>query len=141
MVFTSENRVRLMHIIARVTVGFVWIYHGIVPKLVFQHADELAILHQAGVDEASAPAMVNWIGAAEVVIGLWVLIGFPSPRWPFLMTIVFGVGTTIGVMIQSPAFLIAAFNPMSLNVMLIALSCIGLLSMPTADRPDQPAGA
>ena len=117
-----------IHVIARAAVGFVWVYHGAVPKLIFQHPDELAIIHQAGVPLQSAAGIVCWIGWAEIVVGLWVLLGLPSPRWPFLVTIFFGMATTVGVAIQSPAFLVAAFNPVSLNVLLIALSWVGLLS-------------
>lgn len=117
-----------IHLIARAVVGFVWVYHGVVPKLIFLHADELTILRDAGVAVESAPTMVFWIGWAEVVMGLWVWLGIPSARWPFFVTIVFGIGTTIGAAIQSPDFLIAAFNPVSLNVLFIALSLIGLMS-------------
>jgi uncharacterized membrane protein YphA (DoxX/SURF4 family) len=130
-----------MHVIARVSVGFVWIYHGVIPKLIFQHADELAIIRQAGVRAESAPTIVSWIGWAETVVGLSVLLGFPSARWPFLVTIVFGIGATVGVAIQSPGFLVAAFNPVSLNVLLIALAVVGLLSTaPAVARPGQWAG-
>jgi uncharacterized membrane protein YphA (DoxX/SURF4 family) len=117
-----------VHIIARAAVGFVWLYHGAIPKLIFQHPDELRIMHEAGVSVESAPAMIQIIGCAEVLVGLSLLVGIPPPRWVFILTIVFGVGTTIGVAVQSPHFLIAAFNPVSLNVLMIAMSLVGLLS-------------
>ncbi len=117
-----------LHIIARSVVGFVWIYHGAVPKLIFQHADELTIIRAAGASLESAPTIVNAIGVAEILAGIWVLSGIPSVRWPFVFTIVFGVGVTIGAAIQSPQFFVAAFNPLTLNVQMIALSVIGLLS-------------
>jgi len=118
-----------VHFIARVVVGFVWIYHGAVPKLLFQHQDELVIVRPAGVSVESAPTIVNWIGVAEFLIGLCVLCGIPSVRWPFIFTILFGIGVTAGAAIQLPHFLVAAFNPVSLNVQLIALSVIGLISV------------
>ena len=131
-----------VHFIARVVVGFVWIYHGAVPKLLFQHQDELAIVRSAGVSVESAPTIVNWIGVAEILIGLCVLCGIPSVRWPFIFTILFGIGVTAGAAIQSPHFLVAAFNPVSLNVQLIALSVIGLWSIDDSHsaRPSQESG-
>jgi hypothetical protein len=62
------------------------------------------------------------------VMGLWVWLGFPSPRWPLIVTVVIGIGTTIGAALQSPEFLVAAFNPVGLNVQFIALSLIGLMT-------------
>lgn len=118
-----------VHLIARVVVGFVWIYHGAVPKLLFQHADELEMIHAGGASVESAPLIVGCIGVAEILAGLWVLSGFPSVRWPIGFTIVILVGVTIGGAIQFPHFLVAAFNPVSLNVQMIALSVIGWLTI------------
>lgn len=126
MAFPGEY---LVHFIARAAVGFVWIYHGLIPKLLFQHADETTILRNAGASEEATPAFVFWIGCAEIVMGLWVWLGLPSPRWPLIVTVVFGIGTTIGAALQSPEFLVAAFNPVSLNIQFIALSLIGLLTL------------
>ena len=125
-----------LHLIARIVVGFVWIYHGAVPKLIFQHEDELTMIRDAGASLESAPAIVNCIGVAEILAGLWVLSGIPSARWPLGFTIVFGIGVTIGAAIQSPHFFVAAFNPVTLNVQMIALSVIGLLS--ARDSPSIP---
>ena len=77
----------------------------------------------------AAPTIVFWIGCAEVLMGLWVWLGLPSARWPLIVTVVFGIGTTIGAAFQSPGFLGAAFNPVSLNVQFIALAVIGLLTV------------
>src|SRR5438045_1396422 len=112
---------RLVCILARVALAFVFIYHGIIPKLIYQHADELTILHQAGVAVESAPTLLRWIGLAEVLFGL-AFLAFPRARWPFLVTIVFAIGTTIGVAMQFPQFLIAAFSPITLNGQMIALA-------------------
>ena len=42
---------------------------------------------------------------------------------------------TLGVAVQSPEYLVAAFNPVSLNLLMIALSLVGVWSsrdLPTA---------
>jgi hypothetical protein len=125
----SQQKLVLVHILARVAVAFVWIYHGVVPKLIYQHPDELTIIRKAGVSFESAPEVVRWIGVVEIVVGLLVIVGIPSVRLPLILTVVLGIGATIGVAIQSPEFLIAAFNPVSLNVCVVALSLVGLLSI------------
>jgi hypothetical protein len=58
-------------------------------------------------------------------------------RWPLLLTVILMVVATIGVAIHSAPFLLAAFNPVSLNLAVIALAGIGLLAgrdLPSARR-------
>src|SRR5687768_3292951 len=40
----ASMRRSLVYLTARVALAFVWLYQGIVPKLVFQHPDELSLL-------------------------------------------------------------------------------------------------
>lgn len=126
----------LVHLIARVGVACVWIYHGAVPKLLYQHADELAMMQQAGIAEATAPVALQALGWGEVIFGLAMLL-LHRQRWHFGFTILVMIAALIGVALQSPQYLVAAFNPVSLNVLMIALSMIGLLvshALPYARR-------
>lgn len=126
----------LLHALARAAVAGVWVYQGAIPKLIFQHADELAMIRQAGVLEEAAPIVLLMVGWGEVVFGLAVLV-FARSRWPFVLTIFLMLVATLGVAIHSPHFLVAAFNPLSLNLLMMAMSVVGLLSLgdlPTARR-------
>jgi hypothetical protein len=113
----------LIHALARLTVTFVWIYHGLIPKLLFQHPDELRMLQDASVP-ASA---ISIIGLLEIGLGLFTLFTWRA-RWVFVLTIALMTATLIGVTINSPAYLVAAFNPVTLNVLMIAVSLIGYLA-------------
>src|ERR1700682_6711833 len=42
----------LIHTIARIALAFVWLYQGVIPKLLDQHADELAMIQQGGISAA-----------------------------------------------------------------------------------------
>jgi hypothetical protein len=117
----------LLHFVARSALAFVWLYQGAVPKLLHQHADELAMLQQAGISVMTAPLAAQVIGGMEVVFGLAMLLVFHR-RWPFVVTIVLMIAATLGVAISAPRFLVAAFNPVSLNVLMIALAVVGLLA-------------
>ena len=122
--------------VCRVSVGFVWIYHGLVPKLLFAHPDEIAMLLSAGVSPQLASAVMRAIGIAELLLGLTLLGAFRA-RWPFLLTIVLMIVALLGVVLTAPAFLTAAFNPVSLNTAMIALSLIGYFAcvdLPFASR-------
>ncbi len=55
------NEPFMIHAIARITVAFIWIWHGLLPKLLFLHVDELVVLTQAGVPLHWSP----WIGGGK----------------------------------------------------------------------------
>jgi len=126
----------LLHVIARSALAFVWLYQGAIPKLLYQHADELVMVQQGGISAEIAPLLVQVIGWVELVFGLAMLF-LIHQRWHFVLTIALMIAATISVAINSPQFLVAAFNPVSLNVLMIALACVGLLAsrdLPSARR-------
>lgn len=126
----------LIHVLARTGVGFVWLYQGAIPKLIYRHADELAMLRRAGVPSGSEWPVLQLVGWSEVLFGL-VFLAPVAARWPYGLTVVLMILATLGVAVHSPQHLTAAFNPVSLNVLMIALSLVGLWSsrdLPTARR-------
>jgi uncharacterized membrane protein YphA (DoxX/SURF4 family) len=112
-----------IHAIARSTIAAVWIWHGLVPKLIFRNIDEMTMLSQAGVSLAALP----WLGAGEILFGILVLCSW---RWRpvFLVNALLMLIATVTVAIRSPAYLQAAFNPVTLNTAMIALSLIGWIA-------------
>lgn len=111
------------HTLARLAVAFIWIWHGLVPKLLFRNLDERTMLAQAGLPLALLP----WIGAAELLFGL-VLLHPRTPRSLFLLSVAAMVAATLAVTVSSPAYLTAAFNPVTLNLAVAALSLIAWLT-------------
>lgn len=118
----------LIHGLTRLAVAFVWLYQGLVPKLIARHADELAMLADTGITASVAPTLLIIAGIAEVVLGATVLIFFHR-RWPLLLTVLLMLLATIGVAFNSPQFLSAAFNPVSLNLLLAVVALLGLSVM------------
>lgn len=118
----------LIHLLARLTLAFVWVYQGLVPKILSQHADELEMVRQGGFSVPTAPAIVQAVGWLEVLFGGALLLAFHR-AWPLWGTVVLMLVATVGVALNSPHYLNAAFNPVSLNVLMIALAATGLLSM------------
>ena len=126
----------LLHGLARASIGFVWLYHGLVPKLLFRHADEVAILVASGIPERAAPALVRLLGGGEVAFGCCWLLPWPLRRL-FLVNIGLMVLATAAVARGAPRYLAAAFNPVTLNLAVIALSLVGLITsddLPAARR-------
>ena len=119
-------RQTLVHGVARAGLALIFAYHGLVPKLLGRHADEMAMLRDAGVGVESTWAVLATLGIAELLLALCLVI-FWRRRWPpWLCLAVMGVAT-IGVAVTSPRYLGAAFNPLSLNLAVACLAVIDLL--------------
>jgi uncharacterized membrane protein YphA (DoxX/SURF4 family) len=117
---------------ARLTIAAVWFWHGLIPKLLFRNADELTMLREAGL----SARWLTWVGMAEILIGILVLCTWRR-RSVLLVNAVLMVVATIVVAFWSAEYLTAAFNPVSLNLSVCALSVIGWIAsarMPSAAR-------
>lgn len=114
-----------IYTIARVTVSGIWFYHGFVPKLLFKHPDEFAPILDSGFTPAQAAHLVTAAGILEISMAFILLIFWRS-RIPFWVTIGLMVLALVSVSFTTPRLLYAAFNPVSLNLSMIALSVIGL---------------
>lgn len=128
----SSLALSLIHALARFTLAFVWIWHGLVPKLLFHHIDERTMLIQANIGLRVLP----WIGAAEIAFGLFVLWTW-NRRFVFIANALLMLLATLVVALKSPEYLKAAFNPITLNLAVAALSITGWLSsarLPSARR-------
>jgi len=124
----------LIYTLSRLTLAFVWIYHGVVPKLLYHNPDELRMLSDAGVPHTQLLNWVSLFGWLEVGFAL-ILIAFWRARWPLWCTIVAMFAATLGVSISSPAYLTGAFDPLTLNLAVAVLAGTGLLvskNLPTA---------
>jgi DoxX-like family len=119
----TSLRMALMHACARGCVAFIWLWQGIIPKLMFPSTDEKAMISAAGLSAGMLPA----IGAAEALLGILALFLW---RWRpfFVINAVLMLGALLSVALQSPSYLFAAFNPVTLNVAMIILSALGYLS-------------
>jgi hypothetical protein len=125
-------RIALIHAFARLGIAFTWLWQGLVPKLMFASVDEQSMIAAAGLPLRLLPA----IGALELVFAAATLFFW---RWRslFLLNILVMVAALIAVGFQSPSYLVAAFNPVTLNLGMVLLSIIGYFSaaeLPSASR-------
>jgi hypothetical protein len=125
-------RFAAIHGLCRITIAAVWFWHGLVPKLLFHDADEQIMLVRAGLTTSWLP----WIGVTELGIAVLVLLTW---RWRsmFLFQVVLMVVALLAVTLQSSMYLTHAFNPVTLNLMVIVLAVIGWVAsadLPSASR-------
>jgi len=133
---STSMRQSIIYAICRLTVAFIWIYQGLVPKLLFRNPDEGAMLAAAGWSAESILVGVRWAGIAEVAFGVLMLVAW-RVRPLFAVTVALMLVALAFVGFESPRFLGAAFNPVTLNLPMISLSVIGLLcgkDLPSASR-------
>jgi DoxX-like family len=125
-------RMASIHALARLGIAFTWMWQGLVPKLIFPSIDEKTMLSASGLPLTLLPA----VGALELVLGAATLCLW---RWRpfFLVNLFLMIGALINIGLQSPSYLVAAFNPVTLNAGMILLSAVGYLSaaeLPSASR-------
>ena len=120
-------RLAAVHAVARVTLALVFLWHGLVPKLIYRHPDELALLRDSGLSASAAARVVTIVGVAEVAYGL-ALLALWRVRALFLTAAVAMVVITPGILIDSPRFIPAAFTPVTLNLCVAVLAIVGWIA-------------
>ncbi len=122
--------------LARATIAAIWLYHGLVPKLLTHQPAEALMMTRAGVNPAAASTLVNVAGGVEIGLGLLVLVAWRQ-RWPLALTFALMIAALAGSLRYTPEFVVAAFNPVSLNLAVMALAAIGWIAgrdVPSARR-------
>lgn len=111
--------------IARLALGVVFLYHGLVPKLLFLSPDEVRMIEAHGWP-LSTQRIAEVAGVAEIVLALAILL-LRRSRWPLWLAVAALVGLLVDVALFAPELLLGAFNPVSTNIAALALCAIALL--------------
>ncbi|MFK7766746.1 MAG: DoxX-like family protein [Mariniblastus sp.] len=111
--------------LSRFAVAFIWLYHGLIPKLLFSHPTELELVVKG--PTLGTPEMTVFVaGVLEVAIGLTVIV-FWRAKWPIYLSLVGFAMLLIGAFALSPEHATHAFNPVSLTVSAIIFCLIQLV--------------
>jgi uncharacterized membrane protein YphA (DoxX/SURF4 family) len=70
-----KTRLVTIKIIARLALGLVWIYEGLIPKILFLRGDELDLVQKSGLVWRSPQYTLLILGFAQIAVGLWLIIG------------------------------------------------------------------
>ncbi|MFC7686995.1 DoxX-like family protein [Ureibacillus sp. GCM10028918] len=104
---------------------FIWIYHGLIPKLIYTHPEEISMVKNLipfSYDQAYW--IVKVIGVIEVILGLFWLLHKKKRNLFGLQIIVFPV-LAITAILANPSSLSHPFNPLTFNISLLFISLIG----------------
>lgn len=124
---THPEQLAAVHAVARVTLALVFLWHGIVPKLLYRHPDELELLRDSGLSAAGAVRTVMIVGWVEVAYAVVLLLAW-RVRALFLVATIAMVVITPGIVLGSPRFVPAAFTPVTLNLCVAVLGTIGWMA-------------
>lgn len=106
----------------------IWLYQGLVPKLLGPHPDEVAMSAAFGIPVGLQTAASYAAGAGEVLFGLCILF-FSRRAWPQLLSAAVTAALLVFVAIYVPRFLVGALNPVVMNVASMVLSAVALLAL------------
>ena len=112
--------------LARFSLAFIFIYQGLVPKLIFLDKTELYINQQhlellPAQNLIDAVLMAQLAGIGEIILGLLLII-FHQKNWPVWFSLGFLSFLLLDIIVLAPELLTGAFNPLSTNIAAILLA-------------------
>lgn len=126
----DARRLAIANAMAQATLAAIWIYQGLVPKLLVRESGELA-LTIAAVGARHAAAFVTAAGLGELAIGAALLL-FRRSRALLAASSAAVVALTIAGVVRTPAIATSAFNAVTLTIAMLALAAIALATMRSA---------
>lgn len=117
----------LIHLLARSSLAFVWLWHGLVPKLLFPNTGEIGVSVASGIPAALAPTINTLAGVGEIGFALALLVFW---RWRLLLAVQIPLllALLLPIALRRPAMLTAPFQPLTLNIMMVVLAACALIA-------------
>ncbi|MCK1995164.1 hypothetical protein GW626_18830 [Peribacillus muralis] len=106
---------------------FVWLYHGLIPKMIAKHPEEVSMLSSlTSLDGTAAVKGVEIIGVLEILFAVvWLL--YRKKRHLLILQIIIFPLLTISALIASPSLASHPFTPITFNASLWVLSIVSFL--------------
>jgi hypothetical protein len=124
---TLSERLLLIYWVANITIALTWIYHGIVPKLLYMETGELPMVMESGMFGGNEAAVVYVVGVLEIIFGmLFLFLG----RWKIMHWLNIGSLLALGIaacVIRNDIYTYpfnpatTAFGVMGLSVIVLAI--------------------
>jgi uncharacterized membrane protein YphA (DoxX/SURF4 family) len=104
---------------ARLALAFIWLYEGLVPKILFVTQHELDLVARSHLYWPTPRAMLWFVGLSEVAGGLWLLSGRGTRTAAALCAALILVVSALCAALE-PAVLYHPFGGLSKNLALLA---------------------
>jgi uncharacterized membrane protein YphA (DoxX/SURF4 family) len=127
----STARLSRVRIVCRVALGAVWLYEGLVPKLLFIRPDQLDLVQRSGLYFGTPERFLQLLGAAQIAFAIWLLAGFAERLAVSVATI--GMAILIALVARNnPSMLTDPYGALIKDLCLIACAYVVWSFAPTA---------
>jgi len=117
----------ITHSACRLALALVFAWHGLIPKLLLHHPEELRLIERAGFSQELAPRLLTIAGVLELCLAV-ALIGLWTARWMYTVTAAVLTGLLIAALVADPGVATDPFTPVSFTLALLALCLAGWVS-------------
>jgi uncharacterized membrane protein YphA (DoxX/SURF4 family) len=118
---TNSELLRILKRVARLCLAFIWIYLGLVPKLLTRVPLEHDVVRRTGLYVSSPELTIQMIGVFEIGLGIWLVTGFKE-KLACIVTSGFLIILMILAVIQEPILLAGPFGGMAKNSAVLVLA-------------------
>lgn len=112
--------------LSSIALGLVWIYQGLIPKLLFTNTGEVEILKKSGLFSGNEKSVLTFIGWTEILFGLIIL--FIHKKSIHIINIIALLQFLAAAIFSNVMIFTFPFNPFSLNISMITISIIAILN-------------
>ena len=71
----TKAHLHRVRVVCRIALGAVWLYEGLVPKLLFIRPDQVDLVQRSGLYFGTPERFLELLGIAQVAFALWLLAG------------------------------------------------------------------
>lgn len=118
---------QLTVLLSSIALSLVWIYQGLIPKLLFTNTGEIEILKHSGAFTGNEKNVLTFIGWAEILFGIIILI--VHKKSIHIINIIALLLLSAAAIFSNAIIFTFPFNPFSLNISMIAISMIAILNI------------
>ena len=108
-----------------ITLAVLWVYQGLIPKVLYKAQDEQYIWQQQGFDELISLMLMQFSGYIEIIFGMLFLV-FKQSKILHFLNILGVLGLSLLIAIIDMRYFQNAFYPFVMNVAMASLSIIAL---------------
>jgi len=126
-------KLRAIKLISRFALGLVWLYEGLVPKILFLRADEIGLVRASHLSR-TPEFTLQILGVAQMLVGFWLMIGYAERTAVSLATV--GMLILIALVASgNPSMLTDPYGALVKDFCLVACAITVWTLAPHAVRP------
>jgi uncharacterized membrane protein YphA (DoxX/SURF4 family) len=131
----TEETLRFIKVLARVSLGLVWIYEGLVPKILFlnAHPEQIELVRRSHLFWPTPELTLIALGIAQIIAGAILIIGW-AERAAVMLTTLWMFALIVLVAAGNPPMLTDPFGALAKDLCLISCAVTVWLLAPILTR-------